>query len=564
MELQDRHYQDEAIGSSIADYDKGFRRMMLNMATGTGKTIVFAKLFEKFRSRLKGQMMVLAHTEELVEQNRKKMQDVNPTLKVGKEMAGEYADPNSDIVSASVATVGRMGSKRLAAFAQIDKLVVDEAHHSTADAYGRVFEATGVLAPGCDKLLLGVTATSQRPDGKALSDIYERISYVYSMRQAIKDGWLVPVRGYRVSTDTSLCDVGKSNGDFVRSELSRAVNTPARNRQVVASWLKLGENRQTVAFTVDIEHAEKLAETFREEGVTAEAIWGDDPKREEKLEAHRAGKIRVLCNCNVLVEGYDDPSISCIILARPTASGVLYVQMVGRGTRLSPATGKKDLIVLDVVDASIGHSLITLPTLMGLQNILDLKGHDLIEVVEEIEGLQEEHPGIDWTTLKDVDELKTLIQQVNMFEVRFPKEVEENSELIWFRAVDGGYKMLVPKDGPEKAGFMHVFENQLGQWECVGRIKDVSLRGIRPTLEEAFKAADEQIRKRLSKMALSYVLRQATWHGKKVSIGQRKMLTRLFPHKVFPFDQMTSGMASSLIAERLGRLSMSASRPDSL
>ncbi len=484
---------------------------------------------------------------------RKKMQDVNPTLKVGKEMAGEYADPNSDIVSASVATVGRAGSKRLAAFAQIDKLVVDEAHHSTADAYGRVFEATGVLGTGCEKLLLGVTATSQRPDGKALSEIYERISYVYSMRQAIKDGWLVPVRGYRVSTDTSLADVGKTNGDFVKSELVRSVNTPGRNNQIVQSWLKLGENRSTVAFTVDIDHAEKLAEEFRKEGVPAEAVWGDDPKREEKLEAHRAGKIRVLCNCNVLVEGYDDPSISCIILARPTASGVLYVQMVGRGTRLSPATGKQDLIVIDVVDASMSHSLITLPTLMGLQNVLDLKGHDLVEIAEQIEALQVEHPGFDFNKLTSVDELKTLVTQVNMFEVRFPKEVEENSELIWFRAIGGGYKMLVPKDGPEKTGFMHIFENQLGQWECVGRIKDVSLRGIRPTLEESFKAADEQIRKRLSKIALSYVLRQATWHGKKVSTGQRKMLTRFFPHKVFPFDQMTSGMASSIIAERLNR-----------
>ena len=114
--FDDRFYQTEALNSLVTDYDKGFRRVMLNMATGTGKTVAFAKLFEKFRSRLPGQMMVLAHTEELVEQNRQKMQDVNPTLKVGKEMAGEYADPNSDIISASVATVGRMGSKRLAAF----------------------------------------------------------------------------------------------------------------------------------------------------------------------------------------------------------------------------------------------------------------------------------------------------------------------------------------------------------------------------------------------------------------------------------------------------------------
>lgn len=556
--MEPRPYQQDALDAISTEYDKGTHRQLLVMATGTGKTICFSKIPKVFKDRLPGQTLILAHTEELVEQNRKKLQEANPTLKVGKEMAGEYADEsNDDIISASVQTLGRLNSSRALRFnwSGIDKLIVDEAHHSVSDAYGRVFDYAGVLHSDANKLLLGVTATSQRPDGRALSDVFEKIPFVYSIRQAITDKWLVPIKGFRVTTDTDLSGVEQSHGDFVLSQLSKAVDTPTRNRHIVAEWKKLAGSRKTVCFTTNIDHAVNLAKEFESQGVSAKAVWGDDPDREEKLRGHQNGEIQVLCNCSVLTEGYDDPSISCIILARPTASGVLYVQMVGRGTRLSPATGKKDLIVLDVVDASIGHSLITLPTLMGLQNILDLKGHDLIEVVEEIEGLQEEHPGIDWTTLKDVDELKTLIQQVNMFEVRFPKEVEENSELIWFRAVDGGYKMLVPKDGPEKAGFMHVFENQLGQWECVGRIKDVSLRGIRPTLEEAFKAADEQIRKRLSKMALSYVLRQATWHGKKVSIGQRKMLTRLFPHKVFPFDQMTSGMASSLIAERLGRLS---------
>ena len=556
--MEIRPYQQDALSAISTEYDKGTHRQLLVMATGTGKTICFSKIPEVFKDRLPGQTLILAHTEELVEQNRKKLQEANPTLKVGKEMAGGYADEsNDDIISASVQTLGRLNSSRALRFnwSGIDKLIVDEAHHSVSDAYGRVFDYAGVLRSDANKLLLGVTATSQRPDGRALSDVFEKIPFVYSIRQAITDKWLVPIKGFRVTTDTDLSGVEQSHGDFVLSQLSKAVDTPARNRHIVTEWKKLAGSRKTVCFTINIDHAVNLAKEFESQGVSAKAVWGDDPDREEKLRGHQNGEIQVLCNCSVLTEGYDDPSISCIILARPTASGVLYVQMVGRGTRLSPATGKKDLIVLDVVDASIGHSLITLPTLMGLQNILDLKGHDLIEVVEEIEGLQEEHPGIDWTTLKDVDELKTLIQQVNMFEVRFPKEVEENSELIWFRAVDGGYKMLVPKDGPEKAGFMHVFENQLGQWECVGRIKDVSLRGIRPTLEEAFKAADEQIRKRLSKMALSYVLRQATWHEKKVSIGQRKMLTRLFPHKVFPFDQMTSGMASSLIAERLGRLS---------
>lgn len=552
--FEERPYQTEANAAVVSEYEKGTRRMMHVMATGTGKTVVFAQLYEKIKHLLPGQMLVLAHTDELVSQNLAKMQAANPTLKIGKEMAGEYADAaNDDIISGSVATLGRQGTKRLDRFRHdgLTKIVIDEAHHSTAENYGRVLDATGVLKSGSTKLLLGVTATPQRPDGKALSDIYEKIAFVYTLRQAISEKYLVPIRGFRVRTDTSLADVSKSSGDFVKSELSKTVNNLARNSQIVEQWKKMAWPRKTVAFTVDIDHAKALAAEFWAQGVPAEAVWGDDPDREMKLEAHREGKFRILCNCNLIVEGYDDPTLEAVLLARPTTSAVLFTQMIGRVTRPSP--GKVDCLVIDFVDAAQSSSLITLPTLMGLQNTLDLKGRGLLEVVEEIEALQESNPSVDFTKLTDAEGLKALIESVNLFEVRFPPEVEENSELIWFKAIDGGYKMLVPKDGPERAGFMRIFENALGKWEIVGRIKEIDLHATRPSIEEAFKASDEQIRKRLSKVALSYVLRSATWHNKKITDGQRKMIARLFPYKKFDLDLMTSGQASKLISEKLGR-----------
>jgi ATP-dependent helicase IRC3 len=553
MPYEARPYQQEALAANLSEYDKGTRRMLNVMATGTGKTVTFAKTKAAFESRLPGQMIVLSHTEELVDQNLKKMQLENPALKVEKEMAGAYADPNADIISASVATLGRLGTKRVERFnwEQIDKVVIDEAHHSTADAYSRVLEVAGSLRSDTNKLLLGVTATSQRPDGKALSDIFEKVSFVYTLRQAISDRWLVPIKGLRVVTDTSLQDVSIHAGDFAKSELSLTVNNPIRNTRIVTEWLKLAENRKTIVFTVDIEHAEKQAQAFRDAGVAAEAIWGDDPEREAKIARHQNGETLVLCNCSVLVEGYDDPSISCVVLARPTASGLLFTQMVGRGTRLFE--GKKDLLVIDVVDATVSHSLITLPTLMGLSNKLDIKGNDLLWVVQQIETLQLENPTIDFSKMSSTDELKTIVQTVNMFEVRFPKEVEENSALTWYKAVGGGYKIRIPKDGPEREGFMTLYENQLGQWDIIGRIKDVELKAVRPTMEEAFRASDEQIRKRLGAMRLSYILREATWHGKPVSTGQKKMLERLFPHKTFSYELMTMGHASKLISERLAR-----------
>jgi hypothetical protein len=139
-----------------------------------------------------------------------------------------------------------------------------------------------------------------------------------------------------------------------------------------------------------------------------------------------------------------------------------------------------------------------------------------------------------------------------MFQVRFPAEVEANSELTWFRAVDGGYKMLIPKENA-RAGFVKIFENAIGRWELTGRINEEEFHGTRPTMEEMFKVSDEQVRKRVMPMTLSMVLREATWHNKPVTRGQKKMLERLFPHKQFLYDQMTSGAASKVISERLAR-----------
>src|SRR5580692_11133127 len=201
--MQERKYQLECEDAIVSNYDKGVRRQLVNMATGTGKTVVFSKLYERLKSRLPGQQIVLAHREELIAQALKKLREVNPSLKIDEERAEVRADASSaDIIVASVASLGRKGTKRVERYnwAQIDKLIVDEAHHSSADSYRNIFDLFGTHRAESSKLLLGVTATPQRSDGKALAEIYEKIVYVYSMRQAIEDGWLVDVRGFRVNT----------------------------------------------------------------------------------------------------------------------------------------------------------------------------------------------------------------------------------------------------------------------------------------------------------------------------------------------------------------------------
>src|ERR1035437_3844822 len=369
--MQDRPYQTAFGEAVIAAYDQGWHQQLASMATGTGKTYCFSSLFEKLRSRLPGQMLVLAHTEELVEQNLNTLREVNPYLQADKEMAEHKANPMADIISASVATLGRKNSPRLERFLHVDKIIVDEAHHTPANSYMNVLNYFEVLQDGTPNLLLGVTATPTRSDGKALGEIYKKLVYTYSLRQAIEEGFLVKVRGYRVTTNTDISKVSITAGDLNAGELIEAIDTQARNYRVVKAWLDKCEGRKTVVYSAGILHAQHLAASFNEAEIEAKAIWGIDPDRELKLEWHKNTAGSVLVNAALLVEGYNDPSISCIVLAAPTASGVKFTQMCGRATRL--CDGKTDCIILDVVDISGSHSLCTLPMLMGMPASLDLQ-----------------------------------------------------------------------------------------------------------------------------------------------------------------------------------------------
>lgn len=550
-----RPYQESAVDAICAAYDQGWRHQVLSMATGSGKTVVFSALYERLKSRLPGKMLVIAHTEELISQAVEKLKSANPTLRVDKEMAEYKADPSAaDIVVASVASLGRKNTSRLDRFNHTDfsTLVIDECHHTLADSYRNILNHFRALEDGTDKLLLGFTATPFRADGRALGEIYKKIAYTYSLRQAISEGWLAEIRGYRVVTQTDISNVSTTGGDFSKIELEATINTPERNTAIVAAWKERGGSRPTVAFVAGIEHARALAEAFNAAGVSSEAIWGSDDARKAKLDDFRAGKIKVLTNCNVLTEGVDIPSIGCVIIARPTKSGVLFTQMCGRGTRLAP--GKTDCIVLDVLDISGGHSLCTLPGLMGLPGGLDLGGRGLWESVKLIEDAQEENPSIDFTKLKDISKLKQFIQEVNLFEVRFVPEVEANSDFVWSKAIDGGYVMRIPLQKADstgnKPGIIRIHQNLLDKWDIEGYIGGKQIHGLRDSIEEAFAAADQQIRER-APASVVLVNRKASWMGKPATKNQMILLGKLYKGKVWPED-FTQGQASQWIDKRIG------------
>lgn len=557
--IEDRLYQTE-IKVAIGDnYDKLIRQQLVSAATGTGKTRVFSGLPDFLRSRLPGRMLVLAHREELIDQGIEKLVEANPSLSVTKEMGGYIGDVNADVIAGSVATLGRKGSDRAERFPweSIDKVITDEAHHATSDTYTNIYTLADILRQDTHKLHVGFTATPQRADGKALAAVFKKIVYEYSLRRAIEEGYLVEPKGIRIKSTTSLDDVKQSGQDYSVSSLADAINTPERNQLVVKAWLQHGENRPTIGFTADIRHAVNLAQMFVHYGVKAEAVWGDDPERSDKIARSKSGETVVLLNCGILTEGYDDPQISCILLARPTKSGVLYCQMVGRGTRLF--LGKSDCIVIDVVDATSKNNLLTLPTLMGLNAKLDLKRKGIVWAVKQMEDAARDYPAIDFSQLDDIESLQSFIESVNLFEVKFAAEVEGNSDLTWYASPTGGYVMSLPK--PENSHWsiqpdrITINENLLGNWEVYGAIKGLTYRGERGTIEEAFQIADKLV---LDKAPESLVLlrRHEEWHDVPATEPQMKYLRTLVKahnkktgkQQVVPLT-LSKGAASKLISQ---------------
>jgi superfamily II DNA or RNA helicase len=559
--FKNRPYQDAQLEASEAAYNRGVTRQVILAAPGTGKSHFIANMPVRMSKYLNGQSLVIVHREELINQDIEKLRIVNPDLHISKEKAEEYADPNADILVASIASIGRLNSKRADRFNwdRIDKIQTDECQHSPATTYMNIYEKAGVLNPNTKKLHIGLTATATgRVDGKALNKVFQEIVHTYSLRDAIQDGWLVDIKGIKVNTESVLDEVKVSGGDFQIDSLAEVVNNPRRNQLAVKAWQQYGENRQTVAFTVDIQHAVDAAAMFNHYGVPSEAIWGNDPKRAEKLTAYRNGDFKCLFNCGILIEGYDNWRIGCILHMCPTKSSIKYIQTTGRGTRLQEGTGnllianegwtnldsplKRDCIVIDLCDLSSKHSLITLPTLFGLNAKLNLQGTSLVGATRAIEAAQERYSHIDFSTLDDITKLEAYIESVDLFNIHYPEEVESNSELTWNHAVGGGYVLLLPTKGEK----VQIKQNLLDMWEVSASISGRRYRGQREALGEAFRVADDLIHAQAPD-ALKIVKREGErWHNDPVTPKQLKTLAKLFGGKQLP-KNLTKGEASKII-----------------
>lgn len=344
MEL--RPYQQCARERVETAWDEGHQSTLLVLPTGTGKTIVFAMIAKDLVANGK-RVLILAHRGELLTQASDKILKATG-LRCSLEKAQETSENSWYRI-----TVGSVQSmqqdKRLNRFSEdhFDNIIIDEAHHAITDGYQRVLQHFP------DAKILGVTATPDRGDMRELGAVFESLAYEYTLPQAIKDGYLVPIKALTVPLKLDLSGVGIQSGDFKPGDIDTALDPYLY--QIADEMLKTCANRKTVVFLPLIKTSQKFCEILNSKSFRAAEVNGTSKDRAAVLADFEAGTYNVLCNSMLLTEGWDCPAVDCVIVLRPTKIRSLYCQMVGRGTR--PAEGKKDLLLLDFLWHTERHEL---------------------------------------------------------------------------------------------------------------------------------------------------------------------------------------------------------------
>lgn len=344
MEL--RPYQKEAEEAVLSQWASGVNRTLLVLPTGCGKTVVFCKITED-QVIAGNRVLIMAHRGELLDQAADKLLKVT-----GLRCATEKADETClgswyRVVVGSVQTL--MREKRLEQFPPdfFDTIIVDEAHHCLSDSYLRV------LNHFADAKVLGVTATPDRGDMRNLGQYFESLAYEYSLPRAIREGYLSPIKALTLPLTLDLSAVGIQSGDFKAGDLGTALD-PYLN-SIADEMLVHCTDRKTVVFLPLVATSQKFRDILNEKGFRAAEVNGSSEDRAQILADFDAGKYNVLCNSMLLTEGWDCPSVDCVVVLRPTKVRSLYCQMVGRGTRLAP--GKDHLLLLDFLWHTDRHEL---------------------------------------------------------------------------------------------------------------------------------------------------------------------------------------------------------------
>ncbi|KAG6856640.1 hypothetical protein H0H87_002230 [Tephrocybe sp. NHM501043] len=360
----------------------------VSLPTGSGKTTVFISLLSRIPPPASNpsarRSIIIVNSIELARQSAEQVANLFPSWSVQIEQGMKHrATGDADVTVATYQTL--LNARRLGKFdpQQLKAIIIDEAHHAAAPSYRRLLshfdpdirnpDPTFELPALSHKIpIIGFSATFSRHDGLALGSVFERIVYHRDFLEMIKEEWLCDVRFTSVHASINLgsVTVNSRSGDFNPSSLAQVVNSESINELVVKAWIDRASTRKsTLVFCVNIAHVVALTQTFRDHGIDARYLYSGTPATERKalVVSFKAGKFPVLINCAILTEGADIPNVDCVVVARPTRSRNVFAQMIGRGMRLSPDTGKQDCRIIDFVDSTTRVAgVVSTPTLFGL------------------------------------------------------------------------------------------------------------------------------------------------------------------------------------------------------
>ncbi|KAK5045986.1 hypothetical protein LTR84_008772 [Exophiala bonariae] len=574
-----RNYQEECIQSVLSALGQGQKRLGISLATGSGKTVIFTQLIDRVRAPSKhaDQTLILAHRRELVEQAARHCEKAYPNKSIDIEMGETKASGAANITVASVRSM--ISGDRLSKYdpSRFKLVLVDEAHHIVAPGYLEVLEHFGLEQKReSGPALVGVSATFSRFDGLKLGAAIDEIVYHKDYVDMIDENWLSAVKFTTVKSQADLSKVKSSsgsNGDFQTSLLAEAVNTEITNEITIKSWQsEAWDRKSTLVFCVNIAHVKGLTYAFRHRGIDARYVTGATKKKDrgERLEQFRKGEFPVLLNCGVFTEGTDIPNIDCILLARPTKSRNLLVQMIGRGMRLHP--DKKDCHVIDMV-ASLATGVVSVPTLFGLDPSEMVKGataDDLKELKEkqEIEATKNAAVASPFmagsSNLSDNHTLKfTHYESVHdlIGDASGERHVRAMSPNAWVQidqhkyilAARGGILTLerhLSPDTPDNDHFAVIWKHELPRAEGIkspwSRPRTVATA---TTLSDALRSADTFAGRNFERI---FIATSSSWRKRPATEGQLGFLNRLREvgmEEPLTEDDITKGQAGDMITK---------------
>lgn len=563
-----RDYQRQAIDDLVSRWDADDVRVPMVLATGLGKTEIFTPLERMWVAGneymkqplhqaygLGGRVLVVAHTDELIDQAARKARERNPGLSVGIVKGTKHNDTWCQIVISSRQTLAR--ESRRNQIANVGLIIIDECHHAVrTNTYGKILEHYGAWperpADGqrtaARVKVAGFTATLARSDKAKLSTVWEECTFRRDILFGIRNGYLLDVTGQRVIIpDMDMSHVKTQGGDYQDASIAEELERTLAPQIVAEKYASVArtENgstlRQGIAFWPLVETAYHGAEAFETAGISSAVIHGGLPKEERKLilKRFRAGDITVVHNCMVLTEGFDAPWADVVVIARPTKSAPLYQQMVGRVLRpnlLIPAEDRSKALILDVVGAGAEHDLRSLIDLSDERELREVQDKDL-SLLELDELLLNEEMRADEAIGAHLDaETYVGVTEVKAFDPL-------HRDKVWAQTPGGTFYMSAGG-----AQFVFLYEAEPALWDVIWCTKQGVMKAgmtdhVKLPLDEALMFAEDEAIVRGGAGTKTLTARNGRWRKDEPSPGQKTWVTNLGKWK----DGLTKGECTEII-----------------